>query len=57
MDSKKKEEEMTDINDLKSIIMLTYLKDHMLEKIAKITNIKEEMNERSMIVLIFLDFS
>ena len=32
---------MTDINDLKSIIMLTYLKDYMLEKIAKITNIKE----------------
>ena len=32
---------MTDINDLKSIIMLTYLKDYMLENIAKITNIKE----------------
>jgi CRP/FNR family cyclic AMP-dependent transcriptional regulator len=32
---------MTDINDLKSIIMLTHLKDYMLEKIAKITNIKD----------------
>ena len=32
---------MPDINDLKSIIMLTYLEDYMLEKIAKITKIKE----------------
>lgn len=32
---------MPDINDLKSIIMLTYLKDHMLKKLAKVTSIKE----------------
>jgi CRP-like cAMP-binding protein len=32
---------MIDLNDLKSIIMLSYLKDSMLEKLAKITLIRE----------------
>ena len=37
----RKEKTMIDVSDLKSIIMLTYLKDSMLEKLAKVTLIRE----------------
>jgi CRP/FNR family transcriptional regulator len=32
---------MTEINDLKSVLLLTYLKDAMLKKVAEITLMKE----------------
>jgi CRP-like cAMP-binding protein len=38
--NKRKEEKMTNINDLKSIVMLNNLKVSMLEKLSNITSIK-----------------